>query len=621
MRAAYTVIIALPLNAKRCRRGDPPSRIPCSLTIQPALPDWPTTHEPTRSGTLAGDPRRRHRQPLRRRQTDRRRGSARRMAAGIRNPRCAVRRLRAGADGDPRAAAGPARAAFVACVARSRRVASGRTIARAHSRGMRCCAWPRQAVRHGPCVVVLQCPAAWPLRRDQCRRLLRTRCICLARETLSGRNGARDGRLSAGQNAVAARQRQSRHLPGRRRGIPCRCGGVHRHPPPRRARARGIARRQCHASRAGSGRVDELLGPVARPVSDAGNRADRIPGACGNRQRIFPARCDRPASRAQRTTPAGAARRQRMAWSYPPRRPAACRGTARRDARGRSLSVTTPDFRMNDAVALSSPVRDALAAAWGLSPRARFSPLGSGLINRTLLVRDQDGRQRVLQCLNVHVFRDPARVMRNCRVVTAHLGRERAAGRYGYSVLELVPTLAGDAALVLPDGSWWRMYDHVPDAHTFDAAGEPAMTCEAGRAFGAFAAALADLPPGSVGEVIPKFHDPVARFEAWRSAREADHTGRAAQCRAECEAASRFAELLPHWRTLNERGLPARITHNDCKLNNLLFDEHGKAACVVDLDTVMPGSLLFDFGDMARTMLSPVAEDSVDLAQVHVRHD
>ena len=276
---------------------------------------------------------------------------------------------------------------------------------------------------------------------------------------------------------------------------------------------------------------------------------------------------------------------------------------------------------MNDAVTLSSPIRDALATAWGLSPRARFSPLGNGLINRTLLVRDQDGRQRVLQCLNVHVFRDPALVMRNCRAVTAHLGRARAAGHYDYSVLELVPTLAGDAALVLPDGSWWRMYDHVPDTHTFDAAGEPAMTCEAGRAFGAFAAALADLPPGSAGEVIPKFHDPVARFEAWRSAWEADRAGRAAQCRAECEAASRFAELLPHWRTLNERGLPARITHNDCKLNNLLFDERGKAACVVDLDTVMPGSLLFDFGDMARTMLSPVAEDSTDLPQVHARHD
>ena len=276
---------------------------------------------------------------------------------------------------------------------------------------------------------------------------------------------------------------------------------------------------------------------------------------------------------------------------------------------------------MDDSCDLPLAVRDALAAAWGFSPRARFSPLGNGLINRTLLVRDEDGRQGVLQCLNTHVFRNPALVMRNCHAVTAHLGRERAAGRYAYSVLELIPTLAGDPAAVLTDGSWWRMYGHVPDTRTFDIADGSAMTRQAGRAFGAFAAALVALPAGEVGEVIPKFHDPVSRFEAFRAARQADRAGRVAHCRAECEAAARFAQLLPHWQELLENGLPLRITHNDCKLNNLLFDDRGEAVCVVDLDTVMPGSLLFDFGDMARTMLSPVPEDSTDLARVRARHD
>ncbi|MBS0431894.1 MAG: aminoglycoside phosphotransferase family protein [Proteobacteria bacterium] len=266
-------------------------------------------------------------------------------------------------------------------------------------------------------------------------------------------------------------------------------------------------------------------------------------------------------------------------------------------------------------------VRGALAVAWGLSPRAQFSPLGNGLINRTLLMRDEDGRQRVLQCLNANVFPDPAMVMRNCRAVTSHLGRERAAGRYAYSVLELVPTLAGESALVLPDGTWWRMYDHVPDTHTCDAADDPAMTRAAARAFAAFAAALAGLPAGSIGEVIPEFHDPVSRFRSYQTARQADRAGRVAECVAECESADRFAGLLPQWQALIRRGLPSRITHNDCKLNNLLFDDRGEATCVVDLDTVMPGSLLFDFGDMARTMLSPVPEDSVDLAEVRVRRD
>lgn len=261
-----------------------------------------------------------------------------------------------------------------------------------------------------------------------------------------------------------------------------------------------------------------------------------------------------------------------------------------------------------------------LSEAWGLSPHARFAPLGNGLINRTLLVTD-DGRRRVLQCLNARVFRDPALVMRNCHAVTAHLGRERAAGRYPYSVLELVPTLAGNAAAVLDDGTWWRMYDHVPDTRTHDTATTPELTLEAGRAFGAFAGALAGLDAGSVGEVIPHFHDPVTRFAAFRTALHADRAGRAAQAQRACDTALAFEPALDHWQSLLAAGLPWRVTHNDCKLNNLLFDAGGHAICVVDLDTVMPGSLLFDFGDMGRTMLSPVPEDSTELDRVGVRRE
>ena len=275
---------------------------------------------------------------------------------------------------------------------------------------------------------------------------------------------------------------------------------------------------------------------------------------------------------------------------------------------------------MSETALLDLATRDGLAEAWGLSPRARFAPLGNGLINRTLLVTD-DGRRRVLQCLNVHVFRDPALVIRNCHAVTAHLGRERAAGRYDYSVLELVPTLAGEPAAVLDDGTWWRMYDHVPDTRTHETADAPALAFEAARGFGAFAAALAGLGRDAVGEVIPHFHDPVKRFEAFRLAHAADRVGRVAQASQTCDDALAFTDVLTHWQTLLDAGLPWRTTHNDCKLNNLLFDAGGRAICVVDLDTVMPGTLLFDFGDMGRTMLSPVPEDSTELDRVGVRRE
>ncbi len=275
---------------------------------------------------------------------------------------------------------------------------------------------------------------------------------------------------------------------------------------------------------------------------------------------------------------------------------------------------------MNGAVRLDPATRNALAAAWGLSPHAQFAPLGSGLINRTLLVTD-DGRRRVLQCLNTQVFRNPAQVMRNCHMVTTHLGRERAAGRYDYAVLELVPTRAGESAAILPDGTWWRMVGHVPGTRTHDTACNTSLVFEAGRGFGAFTAALSGLDVDDVGEVIPRFHDPVARFEAFLAAMQADRAGRVATTQAECESALGYRDVLDHWRGLLDAGLPWRVTHNDCKLNNLLFDADDRARCVIDLDTVMPGSLLFDFGDMARTMVSPVPEDSTDLARVGMRHD
>jgi Ser/Thr protein kinase RdoA (MazF antagonist) len=285
----------------------------------------------------------------------------------------------------------------------------------------------------------------------------------------------------------------------------------------------------------------------------------------------------------------------------------------RSDRPGNGTGVKAP------ANPLDAASRAAISAAWGLSPHAQFETLGSGLINRTLRVRD-DGRERVLQRLNTNVFRSPEIVMRNCHAVTAHLGRERAAGRYDYAVLELVPTLAGAPALTLADASWWRMYDYVPDATTHDTASGADMAFEAARGFGSFVRALSTLPIAAVGEVIPGFHDPARRHENFRNALAQNRAGRADACRAECAVAMRFAESVQTWRGL-AGSLPLRVVHNDCKLNNILFDVAGRAACVIDLDTVMPGSPLFDFGDLVRTLVSPEAEDSTRLDNVRVRAD
>jgi Ser/Thr protein kinase RdoA (MazF antagonist) len=273
-----------------------------------------------------------------------------------------------------------------------------------------------------------------------------------------------------------------------------------------------------------------------------------------------------------------------------------------------------------DAPFPDAATRAAIAIAWGLGPRAQFAPLGNGLIHRTLRVRD-GARECVLQQLNVDVFRNPAQVMHNCHAVTAHLGRERAAGRYAYAVLELLPTLAGDSALVLADANWWRMYAYRPDARTHDTADDPSLAFEAGRGFGAFAQALHTLPAATIGEVIPAFHDPASRLRAFQRAHAADRVGRAVDCVAECTAAAGYVDIVDGWKRLCADGMPLRIVHNDCKLNNILFDAEGRATCVIDLDTVMPGSLLFDFGDLVRTLVNPLPEDSTELDRVLVRRD
>ncbi|HKE47600.1 MAG TPA: aminoglycoside phosphotransferase family protein [Rhodanobacteraceae bacterium] len=277
-------------------------------------------------------------------------------------------------------------------------------------------------------------------------------------------------------------------------------------------------------------------------------------------------------------------------------------------------------MNLNADGVLDPASRAAISAAWGLSPHAAFEPLGGGLVNRTLRMRD-DGRERVLQKLNTAVFRAPESVVRNCHAVTAHLGRERAAGRYAYAVLELVPTLSGAPALTLADSSWWRMYDYVPDARTHEVALDTAMAGTAARAFGAFVRALGSLPVASVGEVIPGFHDPARRYENFRRALADDRVGRATRCYDECRKASGFAEAVAAWRSLTAHGLPLRIVHNDCKIDNILFDADGRAVCVIDLDTVMPGSPLFDFGDLVRTLVSPVAEDSTELDRIEIGKD
>ena len=183
--------------------------------------------------------------------------------------------------------------------------------------------------------------------------------------------------------------------------------------------------------------------------------------------------------------------------------------------------------------------------------------------------------------------------------------------------LSLIPTLDGAAFHRDPEGNWWRMYQFVERARSYDAVETPRQAYQAAFAFGQFQQQLATLPAPRLHDTIPDFHHTPKRFAALEAAIASDAVNRAIH--ATPEIAFAFARQ-PIASTLLNANLPERVTHNDTKLNNVLLDDvTAEGICVIDLDTTMPGSALYDFGDMVRTATSPAAEDEQDLSRVTMR--
>ncbi|MDR3741717.1 MAG: aminoglycoside phosphotransferase family protein [Terracidiphilus sp.] len=251
-------------------------------------------------------------------------------------------------------------------------------------------------------------------------------------------------------------------------------------------------------------------------------------------------------------------------------------------------------------------------------PFVSAEPWGSGHINDTFRITTAPGGQShhsILQRINHRVFRDPVALMRNVERVTGHLiAKVASLPDAARRVVTLIPTRTGAAYHVDADGNTWRAYTFISGTRSYDQVESPDQAFQAARAFGEFQQLLADLPAPPLAETIPNFHHTPARFQQFQQALAADAANRAAHCRTEIDfalARESFASALVR------AGLPSRVTHNDTKLNNVLFDEAtGQALCVIDLDTVMPGLAAYDFGDLVRTSTSPAAEDERDLSKV-----
>ncbi len=255
------------------------------------------------------------------------------------------------------------------------------------------------------------------------------------------------------------------------------------------------------------------------------------------------------------------------------------------------------------------------------------APHGNGHINDTFVVSfDEAGApvRYILQRINRRIFKDVPALMENIGRVTAHVGRRVAAdGDAARRSLTLVPTRAGQAYHREAGGDCWRCYHFIERAETHDIIRHAAQAREAARAFGEFQQFLVDLPGGRLHETIPGWHDTRRPFEALRRAVAADPHARASAAADAIGFALEQEPIVDVLLDLQTRGdIPERITHNDTKLNNVMLDHAtGAGVCVIDLDTVMPGLALHDFGDMVRTGTNSAAEDEADLTKVESRLD
>lgn len=244
---------------------------------------------------------------------------------------------------------------------------------------------------------------------------------------------------------------------------------------------------------------------------------------------------------------------------------------------------------------------------------------GNGHINDTYMC-ETDPRF-ILQRINSNVFKKPWEVMENIANVTAHVAKKIKAtgGDVNRETLNVIKTKDGENYYKLDEENYFRMYKFVEDTISYEIVDDPIQMYNTGHAFGKFQKMLNDFPADKLYETIVKFHDTPERVNQLKEAIEKNASGRKESVKAEIDFALSYSKYAAEIMEAMKKGeVPLRVTHNDTKLNNVLFDDKtGEGICVIDLDTVMPGSLLYDFGDALRFGASSGTEDEKDLDKIY----
>lgn len=275
------------------------------------------------------------------------------------------------------------------------------------------------------------------------------------------------------------------------------------------------------------------------------------------------------------------------------------------------------------AVEMNQGQREAIESYQFVGELVDVRPYGSGHINDTYLVtlKENDEEKKViLQRMNKSIFTKPVELMENVLGVTSYL-RERIIENGGdpeRETLNVIPTAEGKPYFVDSEGEYWRAYKFITGATSYDAVETPEDFYQSAVSFGNFQRLLAEYPAETLHETIEGFHDTKARFAVFKKAVEEDVCGRAASVQKEIDFVLAHEDVANVFGDMLAKGeLPLRVTHNDTKLNNIMIDdETRKGICVIDLDTVMPGLAMNDFGDSIRFGASTAAEDEQDLSKV-----
>lgn len=248
-------------------------------------------------------------------------------------------------------------------------------------------------------------------------------------------------------------------------------------------------------------------------------------------------------------------------------------------------------------------------------------PVLTGHINDSynIFIQESTKPAYFLQWINNYIFRDVPGLMQNIVTVTSHLAARKSTSSADCSTLQLIPTFEGNYFYKDHEGNYWRLYNYIQGTHSYDVVDSENIAFEGGKAFGRFMSDLADLPARQLHETIPDFHNMETRLAAFFQSVIDNKADRKEGVKPEIAfVEERASVMLSIPEMIREGIIPLRITHNDTKFNNILFDENNRAVCIVDLDTVMPGSVLFDFGDAIRTGANYADEDEKDLSKVNI---